>query len=94
MTEDRTRELVAKEHSAWAGFAPGSQTDVVLRSLLWEIDHPAPEDQTPAMYGAWLDKVEPRWPGNGEFCHPDHVADMKRHCQEIHGKPAAPETTA
>jgi hypothetical protein len=86
MTADRTRELVAKDHRTWAGYKPGSQTDVVLRSLLWEIDHPAPEDQTPETYCAWLDKVEPRFPDSGEFLHPEHVAELKRVCQEIHGQ--------
>ncbi|MFF1701260.1 hypothetical protein [Streptomyces sp. NPDC058252] len=82
----RIRELVAKAHSGWAGYAPGSQTDVSMRALLWEIDHPAPEDQTPEKYAAWLDKVEPRWPDDGKFCHPVHVADLKRRCEDTHGK--------
>jgi hypothetical protein len=82
----RIRQIVAHAHEAWAGYAPGSQTDHMTRTLLWEIDHPAAEEQTPAIYAAWLDKVEPRWPDDGEFCHPEHVAEMKRRCQEIHGK--------
>jgi hypothetical protein len=82
----RIRDLVERAHSSWAGFDPGSQTDVVLRALLWEIDHPAPEDQTPAKFSEWLDKVQPRWPQDGTFCHPDHVADLKRRCEDTHGR--------
>lgn len=87
--EDRARQLVAKAHQTWAGYAPGGTTSHVLRTLLWEIDHPAPEDQTPEKYGAWLDKVEPRLPEGG-LLHPEHVAELKRRCQDIHG----PHTTA
>ena len=85
MPEDRTRQLVAKEHTTWASYNPDSLTSTVLRALLWEIDHPAPEDQTPAVYGAWLDKVEPRDPG-GELEHPAIVAELKKQCEEIHGQ--------
>ena len=60
MPEDRTRQLVAHAHQTWAGYEPEGLTSHVLRLLLWEIDHPNPEDQTPAAYGAWLDQVEPR----------------------------------
>lgn len=85
MPEDRTRQLVANAHQAWAGIEPGGRTSHVLRSLLWEIDHPAPEDQTPAMYGAWLDKVEPRDPDGG-LMHPTFVGDLKRRCEDTHGR--------
>lgn len=85
MPEDRTRQLVAKEHTTWASYDPDGLTSTVLRALLWEIDHPAEEDQTPATYAAWLDKVEPRDP-DGELEHPAYVAELKRDCEETHGK--------
>lgn len=85
MPDTRTRDLVAKEHQTWASYDPDSITSTVLRALLWEIDHPALADQTPAVYAAWLDKVEPRDP-NGELEHPAYVAELKRDCEEIHGQ--------
>jgi hypothetical protein len=84
-TEDRTRHLVAKAHTTWATFDPDGLTSTVLRTLLWEIDHPASGDQTPATYTAWLDKVEPREP-DGQFTHPAFVAELKKQCEEIHGQ--------
>jgi hypothetical protein len=85
MPEDRARELVANAHQRWAGYDPAGLTSHVLRSLLWDIDHPAPEDQTPAVYGAWLDEVEPR-ESDGELLYPDFVFDLKNRCQVIHGQ--------
>lgn len=84
--ETHTRQLVAKAHKTWAGYEPEGLTSHVLRTLLWEIDHPEPEDQTPTVYGTWLDKVEPREP-DGELLHPGFVADLKRRCEDIHGRP-------
>lgn len=83
--EARTRQLVAKEHTTWAAFQPDGLTSTVLRALLWEIDHPEPEDQTPAVYGAWLDQVEPSEP-DGQFTHPEVVAELKRDCEKTHGQ--------
>jgi len=85
MPEDRTRNLVAKAHQTWASYEPGGRTSHILRSLLWEIDHPNPEDQTPAVYAAWLDRVEPRDP-DGELEHPTFVRDLKRRCEDTHGR--------
>lgn len=82
---DRARSLVAENHRTWAGYQPDSVTSHILRSLLWEIDHPAPEDQTPAAYSAWLDENEPRYP-DGTLLHPNLVAGLKERCEEIHGQ--------
>lgn len=83
--EDRTRQLVANAHRKWAGYQPDGLTSHVLRALLWDIDHPAPEDQTPATYAAWLDEVEPRYP-DGELLRPQFVAGLKIRCEEMHGR--------
>ena len=85
MPDNRTRDLVAKEHQTWAAYDPDGLTSTVLRALLWEIDHPSDEDQTPTAYGAWLDLVEPR-DADGRLEHPAVVAGLKRDCEEIHGQ--------
>lgn len=86
------RDLVAKTHRTWAVHQPESLTSHVLRTLLWDIDHPAPEDQTPAVYRAWLDQVEPRYP-DGSLLRPEFVAELKRRCLEIHATTRPADTT-
>src|ERR1044071_3045811 len=92
-TEDRPRHLGAKAHTTWATFDPDGLTSTVLRTLLWEIDHPTSGDQTPATYTAWLDKVEPRDP-DGQFPPPAFGAELKKQCEEIHGQHGPPASNS
>ncbi|MFH8346812.1 hypothetical protein [Streptomyces sp. NPDC018045] len=86
----RIRGLVANAHEIWVAWSPTTLVATAMRSLLWDIDHPAPEDQTPEVYCQWLDTVEPRWP-EGDFIHPREVARLKAACWEFHGEGRVPE---
>ncbi|MEV5677443.1 hypothetical protein [Streptomyces sp. NPDC052179] len=78
----RIRDLVAKDYTAWSGYEPRGAQAYALRSLLWEIDHPSRAEQTPEIWSAWIDKVEPRWPADGLFLHPEWVEEIRRQGME------------
>ncbi|MGW1231411.1 hypothetical protein [Streptomyces californicus] len=73
----RIRDLVAKDYAAWSGYEPRGDQAHALRSLLWEIDHPSLAEQTPEMWSAWVDAVEPRYPEDGTFVHPEWVEEVR-----------------
>ncbi|WP_340376619.1 hypothetical protein U5640_16875 [Streptomyces sp. SS7] len=83
----RIRELVARNYSAWSGFEPRGDRAHALRTLLWEIDHPSAAEQTAEIWSNWLDGVEPRWPDDNTFVHPEWVEKLRRDgertCAEI-----------
>ncbi|NEC21191.1 hypothetical protein [Streptomyces parvus] len=74
----RIRDLVARDYAAWSGYEPRGDQAYALRSLLWEIDHPSRAEQTPETWSAWIDQIEPRWPANGMFLHPDWVEEIRQ----------------
>lgn len=59
----RIRDRVAKEYRLWTETGPCYDEQGirqhVLRAVLWDIDHPAEEDQTVEIYKKWRREVEP-----------------------------------
>ncbi|MFF9649700.1 hypothetical protein [Streptomyces sp. NPDC014622] len=60
----RIRALVADQYVTWTIGGPCFDTQGIrqhlLRDLLWEIDHPSPEDQSQELFEAWRREVEPK----------------------------------
>jgi len=81
-SEQSIRDLVAEQHSGASGFDPQGDVAHALRNLLWEIDHPSFAEQTPELWSAWIDQVEPRWPDDGTFVHPEWVERLRRQGME------------
>ena len=73
----RIRTLILKEYRTWSTSEPRGDRAHTLRSLLWDIDHPADADQTDETWAAWLSEIEPRW-ASGAFVHPHWVAELQR----------------
>ncbi len=88
----RIRALVAKEYETWSGFEPEGDRAHVLRCLLWEIDHPSDAEQTAEVWSAWVDEVEPRWPDDNTFLHPEWVEKVRREGEESAAAIAAART--